>query len=61
MDQWKDMTIDERMQRDINGTGVAADLVPYIIKDPDWLFGSLINMAAYKDAGFLTLEVPPKS
>lgn len=47
MDQWKDMTIDERMQRDINGTRVASELVPYIIKDPDWFFGSLI-IVVYK-------------
>lgn len=42
MDQWSDMTVDERMQREINGTRVAAELVPYIIKDPDWFFGALI-------------------
>lgn len=42
MNPWKDMTIDERMQREINGTRVAAKFVPYIIKDPDWFFGSLI-------------------
>ena len=42
MEQWNDMTIDERMQREINGTRVAGELVPYIINDPDWFFGSLI-------------------
>lgn len=47
MDRWKDMTIDERMQREINGTRVAAELVPYINKDPDWFFGSLI-IVVYK-------------
>ena len=42
MEQWEDMTVDERMQRDINGVRVATEIVPYIVSDPNWFFGSLI-------------------
>ena len=36
MEQWEDMTVDERMQRDINGVRVATEIVPYIVSDPNW-------------------------
>lgn len=42
MENWSDMTIDERMQREIKGDRVAEEIVPYIINDPDWFFGALI-------------------
>lgn len=42
MPNWPDMSIDERMQREIKGERVASDIVPYIISDPDWFFGALI-------------------
>lgn len=42
MATWPDMSVDERMQREIKGDRVAAEIVPYIVNDPDWFFGSLI-------------------
>lgn len=42
MENWSDMTIDERMQREIKGDRVAEEIVPYIVNDPDWFFGALI-------------------
>ncbi len=42
MENWADMSIDERMQREIKGDRVAEEIVPYIVKDPDWFFGALI-------------------
>ncbi len=42
MDEWEDMSVDERMQRDINAMRVATEIVPYIVNDPNWFFGSLI-------------------
>ena len=42
MQKWPDMSVDERMQREIKGDRVISEIVPYIINDPEWLFGSLI-------------------
>lgn len=42
MENWSDMSIDERMQREIKGDRVAEEIVPYIVNDPDWFFGALI-------------------
>ena len=42
MENWPDMTVDERMQRELKGDRIATEIVPYIVNDPDWFFGSLI-------------------
>ena len=42
MENWSDMSIDERMQREIKGDRVAEEIVPYIVNDQDWFFGALI-------------------
>ena len=42
MENWPDMSIDERMQREIKGDRVAEEIVPYIVNDPDWFFGAVI-------------------
>lgn len=42
MGKWPDMSVDERMQREIKGDRVISEIVPYIINDPEWFFGSLI-------------------
>lgn len=42
MEQWVDMSIDERMQREIKGDRVATEIVPYIVSDPEWFFGAFI-------------------
>ena len=42
MEKWPDMSVDERMQREIKGDRVVSEIVPYIVTDPDWFFGSLI-------------------
>lgn len=42
MEKWPDMTVDERMQREIKGDRVVSEIVPYIVNDPEWFFGSLI-------------------
>ena len=42
MQKWPEMSVDERMQREIKGDRVISEIVPYIINDPEWFFGSLI-------------------
>lgn len=42
MQKWPDMSVDERMQREIKGDRVISEIVPYIINNPEWFFGSLI-------------------
>ncbi len=42
MENWPDMSVDERMQRELKGDRVATEIVPYIINDPEWFFGALI-------------------
>lgn len=42
MENWPDMSIDERMQRELKGDRVAEEIVPYIVSDPEWFFGALI-------------------
>lgn len=42
MEKWADMSVDERMQREIKGDRVVSEIVPYIVNDPEWFFGSLI-------------------
>lgn len=42
MEKWPDMSVDERMQREIKGDRVVSEIVPYIVNDPEWFFGSLI-------------------
>lgn len=42
MENWPDMTVDERMQRELKGERIAQEIVPYLATDPDWFFGALI-------------------
>ena len=42
MEKWSDMSVDERIQREIKGDRVVTDIVPYIVNDSEWFFGSLI-------------------
>lgn len=42
MENWPDMTFDERMQRELKGERIAQEIVPYLSTDPDWFFGALI-------------------
>lgn len=42
MEKWSDMSVDERMQREIKCDRVISEIVPYIVNDPEWFFGSLI-------------------
>lgn len=42
MEKWPDMTVDERMQRELKGERIATEIVPYLVNDPDWFFGALI-------------------
>lgn len=42
MERWPDMTVDERMQRELKGERIAQEIVPYLVNDPDWFFGALI-------------------
>ena len=42
MEHWSDMTVDERMQRELKGDRIAQEIVPYLVNDPDWFFGALI-------------------
>ena len=42
LDNWDDMTVDEKMQREIKGERVLGEMVPYVTNDQDWFFGALI-------------------
>ncbi len=42
MENWPDMTVDERMQRELKGERIATEIVPYLVNDPAWFFGALI-------------------
>lgn len=42
MENWPDMSIDERMQRELKGERIVQEIVPYLATDPDWFFGALI-------------------
>ncbi len=42
MESWPDMTVDERMQRELKGERIAQEIVPYLASDPSWFFGALI-------------------
>lgn len=42
MDEWASMSIEERLQRDLAVKRVEQEIVPYLAKSPDRLWGSLI-------------------
>ncbi len=42
MPEWEDMTVDEKMQREVDMRRIVDEIVPYICNDPDRFFGSLI-------------------
>ena len=41
VEKWPDMTVDERMQREIKGDRVVSEIVPYIVNDPEWFFAGI--------------------
>ena len=45
MEEWKNMTMDEKEQRDINYSRVKAQIAPYLAKDKDRFFGAIILAA----------------
>ena len=42
LDEWEDMTIEERFQREVNYTRVKKHIAPYLAHDPDRFFGAFI-------------------
>lgn len=40
--EWADMTVDEKMQREVDMRRIVEEIVPYIINDPDRFIGSII-------------------
>lgn len=58
MEKWPDMSVDERMQREIKGDRVVSEIVPYIVNDPEWFFGSLIIdiYSGWKDVDFQDIQ-----
>lgn len=40
--EWNEMTVDERIQREIDETRIKQEIVPYLQQDKDRFFGSLI-------------------
>ena len=42
VDKWASKSIEERMQRDLNFRRIMEEIVPYLAKHPDRLFGSVI-------------------
>lgn len=53
---WDDMSIDEKIQRSLADDRVRSEIVPYLQRDPDRFFGSLI-VDIYK--GWETLKFEP--
>jgi len=45
MDDWEDMSLEEREQRDINYARVKRQIAPYLAMDPDRFFGAIIVAA----------------
>src|SRR5262249_27183700 len=63
MDEWANMGIDERMQRDPNLKRIRDEIVPYLAKSKDRLFGSLIILVykgtiAFEPIGDLGTKIP---
>ena len=44
-DEWKDMSVEEKFQREIKTARVLRDIVPYLVGDEDRFFGSVIVAA----------------
>lgn len=42
LDEWDDMSIEERFQRDVNYSRVKKHIAPYLAHDPDRFFGAFI-------------------
>lgn len=53
--EWDEMTVDERIQREIDETRVKQEIVPYLQKDKDRFFGALI-VDIYKGWDSLVFE-----
>lgn len=45
MPEWKDLTLEEREQRQINHNRVKAEIAPYLVNDKDRFFGAIILTA----------------
>lgn len=58
MEKWPDMSVDERMQREIKGDRVVSEIVPYLVNDPEWFFGSLIIdiYSGWEDVDFQDIQ-----
>jgi DNA sulfur modification protein DndB len=63
-DTWASLSIDERLQRDLNKKRVREEIVPYLAKSPDRFFGSVIILIEdaeidFESAGkYLAKDVP---
>jgi len=49
MEDWEDMSLEEREQRDINYNRVKRQIAPYLAMDPDRFFGAIIVAAEHFD------------
>lgn len=63
IDEWASMSIEDKMQRDINWPRIKTELAPYIANNPDRFFGSLIVLVYKGDVFFepvidFTTKVP---
>lgn len=64
LDDWDDIELEERYQRDINYTRVKNHIAPYLASDPDRFFGSIILAAKdldpnpFEPIGKMTKELP---
>jgi DNA sulfur modification protein DndB len=50
LDDWEDMTLEERFQREVNYNRVKKHIAPYLAHDPDRFFGAFI-VDIYNDEG----------
>lgn len=51
-EEWAGMSIEERMQRDLNKTRIREEIIPYLAKSADRLFGAVIVLVTKGDVVF---------
>src|SRR4051812_9970743 len=55
MDGWANFSIEERMQRDADMARIKKQLAPYIVRNPDRFFGSIIVLVHKGELVYETL------
>lgn len=64
LEDWEDLTVEERMQRELNKRRVREEIVPYLAKEADRFFGSILILVrsaetfAFEPIGDLSKNIP---